>query len=91
MWVEFVVGSLLRFSLLFKNQHLEIPILRVPNGGGGGGGGAGRGGPWSPGALKFLLWSLEPKDILRGARSPAFSSRADKGWAVKRARPSKKV
>ena len=52
----------------------------------------GGGGPWSPGALKFLLWipepdhftdwspdtfwlwSPEPKEILRGARSPAFSS-----------------
>ena len=51
------------------------------------------GGPWSPGALKFLLWSPEPdhftdwspdtffccgvrrpKEILGGARSPAFSS-----------------
>ena len=42
--------------------------------------GSQRGGPWSLGALKFLLWSLEPynftdlspepKDILRGARSP---------------------
>ena len=61
--------SQLRFSLLFKNQHLQIPILRVLKVGGGVGGG-----PWSPGALKFLLWSLEPKDILREARSPAFSS-----------------
>ena len=54
------------------SQHDRL--IRVPKGGGG---------PWSPGALKFLLtgalilfwlWSPEPKDILRGARSPAFSS-----------------
>ena len=75
MWVEFVVGSLLRFSLLFKNQHLEIPILRVPNGGGGGRGG-GEGGslePWSPeisavepGAQRYFARSPEPSIFKQG-------------------------
>ena len=73
----------LKLVSLGKSQKFFPPNFRRRNNQGPKGGG----GPWSLGALKFLrwspepgalilfgLWTPEPKDILRGARNPAFSS-----------------